>query len=425
MRVAIIGGGVSGLTAAHYLSCTPGVEVTLYEANDYIGGHTDTHEVSINGENVSVDTGFIVFNEHNYPQFTRLLRSLGVAWQDTDMSFSAVNERSGMEYGAEGFKRLFAQKRNLINPSFYRMLWDLMRFYRQTPSVLSDQQPDCTLGEYLKTQSYSKVFVENHILPMASALWSAPTDTVAQFPLKYFIAFMHNHRMLQLEGRPQWKTICGGSRRYVDEIVRRCTGEIRTSCPVTDVSRSRSGVRVTTQEYGSEKFDKVIFACHSDQALGLLKEPTDAEIDILGAIHYQKNRVVLHTDARYMPKNRAAWASWNARVSDTLVSHCSVSYWMNLLQGLDCDRPLIVTLNPAQNGAMALDPECVLAKRTYHHPVYTHQTLAAQQRRDEINGVNNTFYCGAYWGWGFHEDGVTSALDCINRIQRGDQHVAA
>ena len=425
MRVAVIGAGVSGLAVAHSLSSVQNqsepIEVTVFEANDYAGGHTDTHNLHVDGQEVHVDTGFIVFNEPNYPNFTGLLKSLDVSWQDTDMSFSAVNERTGMEYGAEGFKRLFAQRRNLVSPSFYRMLWDLLRFYREAPAVLNTQNQNQTLGDYLKAQRYSRVFIENHILPMASALWSAPAKTIEAFPLQYFVSFMHNHQMLQVDGRPQWKTIVGGSNQYVKKLLQHFSGELRLSCPVKSVARNKNGVCISTGEFGTQTYDRVVFACHSDQALSLLQDPSANEQAVLGSIAYQKNQVVLHKDIRYLPKNRNAWASWNARIPESGSSQCTVSYWMNLLQNLSCETPLIATLNPDSQGPMAIDQKDIFAERTYDHPIYTHATLQAQQRRNSISGINHTWYCGAYWGWGFHEDGVSSALDCAHQITRSGQ----
>ncbi|OZG75323.1 dehydrogenase [Hahella sp. CCB-MM4] len=442
MKVAIIGGGISGLTAAYYLSRDAGLDraagfnggtgkpssahdVTLFEANGYIGGHTDTHTLQIDEQTVSVDSGFIVFNEQNYPHFTEMLRSLDVSWQDSNMSFSAVNERTGMEYGAEGLERLFAQRRNLVNPSFYRMLWDLLRFYREAPVMLEEGDRDVTLGRYLRQQKYSRVFIENHIFPMACALWSASAEMIEDFPLHYFVSFMHNHRMLQLSGRPQWKTVKGGSARYVSALLQHFPGQVRTYCPVQSVNRTAAGVTLRTERYGVEHFDAVVFACHSDQALAILDDPSIAEKSILGAIPYQENQVVLHSDIRQMPSNRGAWASWNARIPASSKHRCNVSYWMNLLQQLPVDKPLIVTLNGELDGEGKIDPSKIWAERTYHHPVYTHASLRAQERRAEINGANHTFYCGAYWGWGFHEDGVRSALDVVTMIGQGQANVAA
>ncbi|WLQ12755.1 FAD-dependent oxidoreductase [Hahella aquimaris] len=419
MNIAIIGAGVSGLTAAYYLHKNH--DVTLYEANARPGGHTDTHSLRLDGQDVAVDSGFIVFNERNYPRFCDMLRELGVQWRDSDMSFSAVNEATGMEYGAAGLSRLLAQKRNLLRPDFYLMLKDLARFYKEAPERALEVEADLTLGEFLRQDGYSRAFIDNHIVPMACALWSASARMIESFPFRFFISFMDNHRMLQLRGRPQWKVVQGGAQQYVKRIQAVLGPRVRLSCPVAVVSRCGDSVMVHSERYGAEKYDAVVFACHSDQALTLLKDADRTEREVLGAIPYQENLAVVHSDARAMPSKRAAWASWNAFIPRQATQHCSVSYWMNSLQGLTCETPMIVTLNPT----FPIAPEKVYARRTYAHPVYTHETLTAQARREEINGRRNTYFCGAYWGWGFHEDGVRSALDVVSLIQRRRYGVAA
>lgn len=419
MKIAIIGAGVSGLTAAYYLNSQH--DVTVFEANEYAGGHTDTHLVVVEGQHLAVDSGFIVFNEHNYPNFTRMLENLGVSWQDTDMSFSAVNERTGLEYGAASLRRLFAQRRNLISPHFYRMLWEIRRFYAEAPALLATDDDQLTLGAYLDQQGYSPAFVEDHIFPMACALWSGSVSDIRHFPARYFVAFMANHRMLQISDRPQWRVVKGGSHQYVKAIQKVLGDRLRVASPVSGISRNAAGVVVVSQRYGVESFDAVVMACHSDQALALLSDPSKAEQTVLGNIPYQENVATLHTDARHLPRHRDAWSSWNARIPEAGADHCTVSYWMNLLQSLPVKTPLIVTLN----GESSIDSKTVLATRTYHHPVYTTQTLIAQGRREEINGIRNTWYCGAYWGWGFHEDGVKSALDVVQGLNGGVQHAAA
>jgi predicted NAD/FAD-binding protein len=423
MKIAIIGAGIAGLTSAYYLGKQH--QVTVFEANNYAGGHTDTHHVEINGEILAVDSGFIVFNEHNYPGFTRLLNELGVVWENTDMSFSAVNERTGLEYGAAGFNRLFAQRRNLLNPAFYSMLWEISRFYREAPALLVSDDDTLTLGDYLHNNRYSREFIEDHIMPMACALWSGSPTTIRSFPARYFVAFMQNHRMLQINDRPQWRVVKGGSNQYVKVILKKLGSSVRLSCPVQGIQREPGGARITTARYGMERFDAVVLACHSDQALALLKDASPAESNILGAIPFQENIATLHSDVSQMPRHRAAWSSWNARIPVGGAERCTVSYWMNLLQNLPCKTPLIVSLNAGER----IDRSKVLTERVYHHPVYTPRSLAAQKRRGEINGVNHTWFCGAYWGWGFHEDGVNSALSVvagINADHAGEQkHVAA
>ncbi len=412
MRIAIVGTGIAGLSSAWYLHRQH--QVTVFEAGNRAGGHTDTHEIEVEGRRVAVDSGFIVFNEHNYPRFTRLLRELGVSWENTDMSFSAVNERTGLEYGAAGLGRLFAQRRNLINPAFYRMLWDIRRFYREAPELIGTDDDDLTLGDYLHINNYSREFIGDHILPMACALWSATPAAIQRFPARYFVSFMANHRMLQVDGRPQWRVVSGGSSRYVQAILAALGDRVRLSTPVLGVRRGKDGVTIRSATHGSETFDAVVLACHSDQALALLDDPSRAEKAVLGAMGFQENVATLHCDVRQMPSQRAAWSSWNARIPLSGAARCTVSYWMNLLQNIPIKTPLIVSLNAAER----IDRSKVFAERIYHHPVYTPESLAAQKRRSDINGVNRTWYCGAYWGWGFHEDGVKSALDVVEGMNR-------
>jgi len=409
MKIAIVGGGISGLYAAHYLSKQH--HVTLYEAHDTLGGHTDTHSITIKERNYKIDTGFIVFNEHNYHYFCRFLNDLGVASQPSIMTFSVADALSGIEYNATTLDKLFCQRRNLFRPQFYRMVRDILRFYREAPALLNSSDDELTLGDYLDQQHYSQTFIDDHILPMASALWSGPPQIVRNFPARYFVAFMANHQMLKTDNRPQWRTVCGGSSTYVQAFKQSFNGELRLDCPVQAIIRDNNGITIETK--GDQKYyDKLILACHSDQALGLLQNASDQETEILGAMTFQKNDVVLHTDASLMPKHPKAWASWNALKLNEPQTHCTVTYYMNMLQNLEAPEPLLVTLNCTDR----IDSEKILKRRSYHHPVYTPASLAAQKRRTEINGVNNTWYAGAYWGWGFHEDGAKSAQEVVDRI---------
>lgn len=409
MKIAIVGGGISGLYAAHYLSKQH--HVTLYEAHDTLGGHTDTHSITIKERNYKIDTGFIVFNEHNYHYFCRFLNDLGVASQPSIMTFSVADALSGIEYNATTLDKLFCQRRNLFRPQFYRMVRDILRFYREAPALLNSSDDELTLGDYLDQQHYSQTFIDDHILPMASALWSGPPQIVRNFPARYFVAFMANHQMLKTDNRPQWRTVCGGSSTYVQAFKQSFNGELRLDCPVQAIIRDNNGITIETK--GDQKYyDKLILACHSDQALGLLQNASDQETEILGAMSFQKNDVVLHTDASLMPKHPKAWASWNALKLNEPQTHCTVTYYMNMLQNLEAPEPLLVTLNCTDR----IDSEKILKRRSYHHPVYTPASLAAQKRRTEINGVNNTWYAGAYWGWGFHEDGAKSAQEVVDRI---------
>ncbi len=409
MKIAIVGSGISGLYAAHYLSKQH--EVTLYEANAYLGGHTDTHHLMLNDSCYAVDTGFIVFNEHNYLNFCRFIKELGVDSQATDMTFSVSDSLTGLEYNATTMDKLFCQRKNLFSPRFYRMVWDIIRFYKQAPELLHSDDDEQTIGDYLLSHHYSQAFIDDHILPMACALWSGPAHILQQFPARYLVAFLNNHQMLQVDERPQWRTVKGGSDSYVAAFSKQFKGQVHLHTPVEVISRSKSSVSISTEK-DHKSYDQVIMACHSDQALALLSDPTPAEREILGAINYQNNQIALHTDTRLMPKHPKAWASWNALKLDQQPSQCTVSYYMNLLQNIDCPEPLIVTLNCND----MIEPQKILLKRNYHHPVYTPQTLAAQKRRHEVNGLNRTYYAGAYWGWGFHEDGAKSAQDVIDSI---------
>ena len=402
-RIAVVGSGIAGLASAWLLSHRH--DVTLFEAADRLGGHTHTHRVTWQGRDYDIDTGFIVCSRANYPLFTRMLDTLGVETQPTTMSFALRNERTGLEYNATTTAGLFVQKRRLLSPRHWRMIGDILRFYREAPALLAQDGPGPTIGEYLAAGRYSAGFGEDHLLPMACALWSSPTAQAREFPAKYLVAFMANHRMMQVDDRPQWLVVRGGSRRYVDALVRRWNVKVRTACPVRRISRDAAGVLVA-HDAGSERFDQMVLACHADQALALLDDARDAERSVLGAMRYQANETVLHTDARQLPRDRRAWAAWNAIVPAGDDSACTVSYCMNLLQSLDAPVPFVVTLNRTA----AIDPGRVLARMTYHHPVYTHESVAAQARKAQIDGVDRTWYAGAYWGWGFHEDGMRSAV---------------
>jgi predicted NAD/FAD-binding protein len=409
MRIAIIGSGIAGLGAAWLLSREH--EVVLFEANDYPGGHTHTHEVSVDGVTLAVDTGFIVHNPVHYPLLTQLLGELEVPTQDTTMSFSVHNERTGLEYNATSLGALFCQRRNLLSPRFLRMLADLLRFYRVAPRLLAGSEPGPALGDYLREQGFGDAFRDDHLVPMASALWSAPANQILHFPARHLVQFMANHQMLQVVGRSQWKVVRGGSWRYVEALRQRWSATLRLATPVHAVRRHEQGVALTIAD-GEETFDQVVLACHSDQALSLLSDADDRERDVLGAITYQPNDVVLHTDERLLPRNRKAWAAWNAHIGADAALPCTVSYCMNLLQGLPVSTPVVVTLNRSD----AIDPHRVLKRVRYHHPVFTREAVAAQARRHEIQGRRGTWFAGAYWGWGFHEDGLRSAVEVARSL---------
>lgn len=413
MKIAVVGSGIAGLASAWLLSQRH--DVVLFEANDYLGGHTHTHDIEREHGRYQVDTGFIVHNPQNYPLLTRLFDTLGVATQATTMSFSVRNEASGLEYNATTLDTLFCQRRNLASPRFWGMLRDLARFYRNAPALLDIDGEGPTLGDYLTLGGYGAAFRDEHLVPMASALWSSPSTQILRFPAKYLVRFMANHHMLQLTGRPEWRVVRGGSQRYVDALRSAWRVQVRLRTPVRMALRDDEGVLVVSDgaDGRGERFDQLVLACHSDQALRILgDDASDAEHAVLGAMPYQTNDTVLHTDASLLPRHCKAWAAWNASVPRDAADVCTVSYCMNLLQGIASPEPFVVTLNRTD----AIDPEKVLRRMRYEHPVYSHASVAAQQRRAEVQGVRRTWFAGAYWGWGFHEDGMRSAVDVATAL---------
>lgn len=402
MKVAIVGAGVSGLVAAHLLARSH--EVTLYEAGAHAGGHTNTVRVHDRGRELAVDTGFIVFNDRTYPSFTRLLRRLGVAAQRTHMSFSVSATDFDFEYAGTP-AGLFAQPRNLLRPSFARMISDLVRFNRELARVPRDETEP--LGEFLERLRFSPAFVQRLIVPQVSAVWSADPRQMDSFPVGFLAEFFTNHGMLGFRDRPRWFTVAGGSERYVRALAATLRGRIRLRTPVREVRRELQGVELRTDACAPERYDHVLIAAHSDQALAMLADPSPAEREILGAIPYQRNEAVLHTDSSLLPRRRAARAAWNYHLLGRPQGRSTVTYWMNHLQRLAAHSDYCVTLNRSD----AIDPAKVIAAFDYAHPVFTPQGIAAQRRRAEISGMHTrTHYCGAWWGWGFHEDGVRSAL---------------
>jgi predicted NAD/FAD-binding protein len=409
VRIAVVGAGIAGLSAAWRLSRRH--EVVLFEANDYLGGHTHTHEVEQDGRAYRIDTGFIVHNPAHYPRLTALFEELGVASRPTTMGFS-VQREDGLEYNATSLDGLFCQRRNLASPRFLGMVADLLRFYRQAPALLHAPGPGPTLGEYLDTHGYGAAFRDDHLVPMASALWSSPAARILEFPAQYLVAFMANHQMLQVAGRPQWRVVEGGSATYVQRLRERWSVEARLACPVRAVRRDGHRVQLRHAN-GIDTFDHLVLACHGDQALALLEDADARERAILGAFEFQPNEVVLHTDARLLPRRRKAWAAWNAYVPDDPGAPCSVSYCMNLLQGIQSREPFVVTLNRSD----AIDPARVLRRLQYAHPLYTPASVAARARQNEIQGLRRTWFTGAWWGWGFHEDGIRSGEDVAQALE--------
>jgi predicted NAD/FAD-binding protein len=405
MKIAVIGSGISGMTAAYLLS--EDHEVVLFEANDYIGGHTNTADVTLNGHQYPVDTGFIVFNAKTYLNFVKLMKRLGIGWQNSVMSFSVQCEKTGLEFSPSTLNSLFIQRRNLFRPAFYRMLWDVARFKRDAEVLLMTADYGLTLSDYLTQKGYSKGFVQHFIIPMGEAIWSADPAAFNRFPVRYFAEFFKNHGFLNVRDQPQWLTITGGSRQYIKPLTQPYRDRIRVSCPVAAVRRRAECVEVQPANEPAENFDNVVIATHSDQALKLLEDPTDAERKILGAIPYQENIAVLHSDESLLPSKRAAWAGWNYHIPKKDLGRVAVTYDMNILQSIPAPRELCVSLNLAK----AIDPDKIYKQMTYHHPVYNPESLAARHSHRDISGINRTHFCGAYWGYGFHEDGVKSALE--------------
>ncbi len=406
MKIAIIGSGISGLTSAYLLNRNH--DITVFEANDYIGGHTHTHNIKIKDKEYAVDTGFIVYNERTYPNFIKLLDTLGVERQLSTMGFSVKSASGDYEYAGESLNSLFAKRSNIFRLGFLRMLYEMYRFGKKSDSTGLGLDVSITLGTYLRSENYSNEFINYFIIPMGAAIWSTPANKVLDMPAYFFIKFFYNHGMLEIINRPKWWVIKDGSSAYIKKIIKGFESKINLSSPIRTVSRLDNGIEIETAD--SKKpliFDAVVFATHSDQALGMLKDPTEKEKDILSSIPYQKNEVLLHTDSSVLPKRKLAWASWNYQLDSNPESPVVLTYNMNILQSIDCDETFCVTLNDHQS----VDKSKVLKKITYHHPLFTVKGIEAQKRKLEISGVNNTYYCGAYWHNGFHEDGVASAIE--------------
>jgi predicted NAD/FAD-binding protein len=416
MKIAVIGAGIAGNVAAWHLARRH--EVTVYEAGAHVGGHTHTHSVVQGGRPYEVDTGFIVFNDWTYPHFIGLIETLGVASQPSPMSFSVRDEASGLEYNGTSLNALFAQRRNLLRPAFWRMIRDILRFNREAPALLEQPGDETTLGDYLAARRYSREFVEHYIVPMGAAIWSTDPASMRGFPARYFVRFFHNHGMLSVNARPQWRVIRGGSARYVEALTAPFRDRIRLNTPVESVRRLAGQVYVKARGLEAERYDAAFLACHSEQALALLADASPLEREVLGAIRYQPNEAVLHTDARLLPRARRAWAAWNYHVLDGDSGRVALTYNMNILQSLDAPEPFLVTLNRTE----AIDPARIIRRLRYEHPLYTPAAVRAQARQRDINGPLNTYFCGAYWRNGFHEDGVVSALDALAHFDARQPH---
>lgn len=420
MKVAIIGAGISGLTAAYYLRNNHEVEVL--ESAERIGGHTATVNVCVDGIDYAIDTGFIVYNDWTYPNFIKLLNELGVKSQPTEMSFSVSCDKSGLEYGGNNLNTLLAQRRNIFRPKFWRMVRDILRFNREAVEDLTEGRIDseATLGQYLQDKGYSRGFIDDYLVPMGCAIWSSSTESMLNFPLLFFVRFFKNHGLLSVNHRPQWRVIAGGSSAYLAPLVNAIGSDIKTGVSIESVKRHANGVTVLFCNGESCEYDQVVFACHSDQALALLAEPSALESQILSAMPYQSNDVVLHTDETLLPKKKLAWSSWNYQLREKNQGRPILTYAMNILQGLESETNFCVTLNDTAS----IDPSKILGRYQYAHPVFSKESVAASERWSEINNsLSRTWFCGAYWANGFHEDGVVSGkrvADILNKLGAGE-----
>ena len=414
-NVAIIGTGISGLTCGYLLNKT--ADITVYEANDYIGGHTATKKIIDDGIERNIDTGFIVFNDWTYPRFIKLMKQLDVAYQPTEMSFSVTSKKANIEYNGNTINSLFAQRRNILRPRFWRIVRDILKFNKACKAFVAEKRDtsSMTLQDVINELKLSDDFARYYILPMCAAIWSASLAQTRQFPLTFFLQFFNNHGLLNISDRPQWYTIKGGSSTYIPPLIASFQDKIKLSCGVTNVMKVGDTWQVTDTSGAQAIFDHVIFACHSDQALAMLDTPTDAQQAVLGAIGFAENDVVMHKDTNQLPKRKLAWASWNYRLKDDAGEEerpASVTYDMNILQRLDAPNTYCVTLNNTDE----IDTSALLGSYQYAHPPFSEVMVNAQQRRSQICGLDNLHFCGAYWYNGFHEDGVHSALDVCERF---------
>jgi predicted NAD/FAD-binding protein len=412
MKIAVVGSGIAGLVAAYRLD--PHHEVTLYEANDYLGGHTRSVTVPTADGPLSLDVGFIVYNERTYPRFSRLLSELGVESQPTSMSFSVCDERAGLEYNGRNLRTLFAQKRNLLRPKFLKMLADVLRFNRLARLHCEQQVGETTVAQFLRQHRLEGWFASRYLLPMGSAIWSCPIGRFAEFPIGFICEFFRNHGLLDLRDRPQWRVVRGGSRTYVDALAQRLRGRILLRSPVARVRRFADRAMVETRQGERVDYDHAVLACHADQSLRILgDDATPCEREVLSSFPYERSRAVLHTDAGLLPRRRAAWASWNYRLRDGRTDRpASVTYDLNILQNLRTPTTYCVTLNDDR-----IDPSRRIAEFDFEHPVFSPSRRAAQARHGELLNFRRTSYCGAYWGNGFHEDGVASAVRVADAIE--------
>lgn len=412
-KVAIIGSGISGLSAAwllrnHY-------DITVYEADNRVGGHANTVIAAQDGNDIAVDTGFIVYNERNYPNLTELFKTLGVCTSASEMSFAASLDNGKLEYSGSGLNGLLGQRRNLINPGFWVMVRDILRFYREAPLTLTDETYEqASLGDYLEQAGYGSAFIENHLLPMGAAIWSTSAGDMKRYPLRAFVRFLNSHGLLALKDRPQWRTVTGGSAEYVRKISRDFADKIRLNAPVKRIRREATGVTVTDASGASDRFSHIIIATHADQALAMLDDADEQERALLGAFQYSDNTAVLHSDTALMPKRKRVWSSWNyiGTVQKDHSRSLCVTYWMNRLQSIQSREPLLVTLNPVKE----INPAKIIRSFDYKHPLFDQGALTAQHDLWRLQGQRNTWFCGAYWGYGFHEDGLQAGLAAAEHL---------
>lgn len=411
-NIAIIGSGISGLTAAYLLSKKH--NVTVYEKNDRIGGHTATVDVEKGGASYAIDTGFIVFNDKTYPNFLALLSEIGISQQATEMSFSVHNCQTGLEYNGHNLNTLFAQRRNILRPKFWLLIKEILRFNKHCKLIFNndDYISGYTLGQFLKENQFSHFFAEHYILPMGAAIWSSSLAQMESFEFKFFVQFFHNHGLLNITDRPQWYVIPNGSRSYLLPLCKPFENNIKLNANIRAITRTEHKVELHFNDAASEVFDDVVIACHSDQALALLSDASEDEKNILSAMPYSENSVVLHTDKALLPERKNAWASWNYQLSEDRHKAASVTYNMNILQGINSAETFCVTLNQKE----AINPQKVIGEYLYHHPIFSTESIAAQKKRRVICGVNRTHFAGAYWYSGFHEDGVKSAVEVAKRF---------
>ena len=406
MKIAIVGSGISGNSLAYTLSKEH--DITLFEKNNRLGGHSHTHEIISQGKKINVDTGFIVFNKKTYPLFTKLLDELNVHYEKSDMSFSVFSKDRNFEYNGTTLNTLFSQRKNIFNYKFIKMIYEIIKFNKVALTLLS-VKTEISLETFLRHNNFSDYFCKNYILPMGSAIWSSNINSMLKFPAVFFVKFFNNHGMLNINDRPQWLTVTNGSKEYVEKLTASIKKNIRLNCPVKTVKRNKDSVEIKSSD-GTEIFDYIFFACHSDEALKLIIDPSAKEKEVLSSIPYSKNEVTLHTDESIMPKNKLTWAAWNYNIDSTDDMPIALTYNMNILQNLKTQQTILVTLNDNGN----INPEKVLKKINYDHPLFSLRSVEAQKNYGIISGVNRTGYAGAYWGNGFHEDGISSAYNAIN-----------